>query len=282
MTATAPVWALVDDAGLFPPTALPMDAALARHRNDVRRAHPLHTNRFLCPASRISELASLLGPQEPIRLGLICDTGSDGLGMALAAVMADRRLDLAVVEFPLAAADEADPVAALAAVLERTPETIPLFVEPAAMEQADIFVAALAAVGGRPAGLKVRCGGVRADLFPSVETLAHVLSVVAAARVPMKATAGLHRAVRYRDPDTGFTHHGFVNLLAGVIGAVSGADEAAVARTLREQDPDRLAGIVATAEPDVLTVARAVFTSYGSCSTSTPLAEIGALGLRAG
>ena len=37
---------LVDDAGLFPPTSLDMDKALARHRSV---SHPMLTGRFLVP-----------------------------------------------------------------------------------------------------------------------------------------------------------------------------------------------------------------------------------------
>src|SRR5690606_33764972 len=49
---------LVDDAGLFPPTSLAMADALARHRRDQAAGSPVLTHRFLCPASRITELRS--------------------------------------------------------------------------------------------------------------------------------------------------------------------------------------------------------------------------------
>lgn len=51
---------LVDDAGLFPPAALPMHEALARFRASTS---PMLSSRFLCPADRVDELASCLdGP----------------------------------------------------------------------------------------------------------------------------------------------------------------------------------------------------------------------------
>jgi hypothetical protein len=51
---------LVDDAGLFPPTSLPMAEALFRHRSV---SHPLLTGRFLVPGDRLAELSALLdGP----------------------------------------------------------------------------------------------------------------------------------------------------------------------------------------------------------------------------
>src|SRR5439155_19860364 len=80
--------ALVDDAGLFPPESLPMAEALARHRADEAAGYPMLSHRFLCPASRIGELraewAGLAGdrPDGPLRLGVILDTGLDGLDAA--------------------------------------------------------------------------------------------------------------------------------------------------------------------------------------------------------
>jgi len=60
-TQVSPLLAgLVDDAGLFPPSWLPMDAALARHR---ATSHPMLSGRFLCPGNRVEELlANLDGP----------------------------------------------------------------------------------------------------------------------------------------------------------------------------------------------------------------------------
>jgi hypothetical protein len=48
--------ALVDDAGLFPPTSLHMDEALKRNRRDLERGSEVLTHRFLCPASRLERL----------------------------------------------------------------------------------------------------------------------------------------------------------------------------------------------------------------------------------
>jgi hypothetical protein len=59
---------LVDDAGLFPPSWLPMDEALARHR---RSDSPMLTGRFLLPADRVVELEAIL--DGPIDVHLIGD-----------------------------------------------------------------------------------------------------------------------------------------------------------------------------------------------------------------
>ena len=59
---------LVDDAGLFPPSWLPMDEALARHR---RSDSPMLTGRFLLPGDRVEELLAIL--DGPIEVHLIGD-----------------------------------------------------------------------------------------------------------------------------------------------------------------------------------------------------------------
>ncbi|WP_211658706.1 hypothetical protein [Phytoactinopolyspora halophila] len=271
--------ALVDDAGLFPPTALDMPDAVARHRADLGAASPVLTHRFLCPVSRITELREALAGTDHFDVGLIADSGADGLADAVAQVAADERLALAGVEFPLARTGHGDPGAALGAALTAVSEAgvadeVPLFVEPVSWNDVPILVEAIAAgAQGRPVGVKLRCGGVRAELFPSPEQLA--LALVAAARtgVMVKATAGLHHAVRHTDASTGFVHHGYVNVLVATVDAVLGADADVVARTLRMDDASQLIRRVKDVDDEAAERARAILVSYGSCSTSTPLAE---------
>jgi hypothetical protein len=61
---------LVDDAGLFPPTWLPMSDALERHRSS---RHPMLSGRFLCPGDRVPELLDELGHDEQLEVHLIGD-----------------------------------------------------------------------------------------------------------------------------------------------------------------------------------------------------------------
>src|SRR5688500_3949482 len=100
--------ALVDDAGLFPPERLAMADAVARHRADAARGHPVLPLRFLCPASRLHELAGQLGEDEAIRVGVVVDTDLDRL------LGVDARLDIETVEVPLPQERPAEAVAPLA------------------------------------------------------------------------------------------------------------------------------------------------------------------------
>lgn len=263
---------LVDDAGLFPPERLPMAAAVERHRADARRGHPVLSHRFLCPASQVGALRAQLRHADALRLGVIVDTGVDGVAPAAAAT-SDDRLSLETVEIPLPADQVADAAEQLAPRLTAVEARV--FAE---IPRVPGWRAALDVLADHGVGAKVRCGGVRADLFPSVAELAAFVSAAAALGVPFKATAGLHHAVRHRDPRTGFEHHGFLNLLLAVCRAVDGAPPDDIAAVLATDDATALAEESRAVTTATAQRARQLLVAYGSCSTSEPIDDL--VGLR--
>ena len=282
--------ALVDDAGLFPPESLPMADALARHRADEAAGYPMLSHRFLCPASRLAELrtewARAGTAPGGLRLGVILDTGLDGLDAARAEVAADAALALEMLEVPAPSPDAVD--AALealagfepAAYLEgpRNPDWVKAVANAAdGAAGRDLANAAGGAAGLR--GAKVRCGGAKAELFPSPEELATFICVCFEHGVPFKATAGLHGAVRHRDEQTGFVHHGFLNLVVAAARAAAGAPVDQVAAVLASTDGAALADEARAVSGRELSAARLLFRAYGSCSTTEPREEAAALGL---
>jgi hypothetical protein len=270
--------ALVDDAGLFPPASLPMADALARHRADDAAGRLMLTGRFLCPASRLGELHEEWARQageraEPLRLGVILDTGLDGLDAAGAEIASEPRLALEMVEVPASTED------GVAAVLEAL-----VGFEHAAFLEGPRSPEWVKTVGAwsRPGGLrgaKVRCGGARAELFPTPEELAAFVCACFEHGVPFKATAGLHSAVRHRDEDTGFVHHGFLNLVLAAVRAASRAPVDEVAAVLASTDTEALVAGARAVSGRELVASRGLFRAYGSCSTSEPVEEATRLGL---
>lgn len=268
--------ALVDDAGLFPPTSLPMDRAVERHRADAEADAAMHTHRFLVPASRVGEVRRLLREGEVFALGLIADRGAENLAAAGAEVAADPRLRLALVEAPLAAfgEEEAPALQALLAELKDVPDHVPLYAEPVGRARPGPLLTELTRrAGARPLGAKLRCGGVRADLFPSTGEVAAFVTACVAAGVPFKATAGLHEAVRHTSATTGFTHHGYLNLLLATVVAASGGDRHAVRDVLETEDAAELVGLAERLTAEEAAAARRALVSYGSCSTAAPVRE---------
>jgi hypothetical protein len=266
--------ALVDDAGLFPPESLPMGVALARHRADESAASPMLSHRFLCPASRLGELRAL--SDGPLRLSVILDTGLGGLAAARAEVAEDPRLTLEMIEVPAPTEDAV--AAALEALVGFEPAA---FLEGPRSPQWVKSLATWRRPGGQR-GAKVRCGGARAELFPSPEELAAFVCACFENGVPFKATAGLHGAVRHRDEHTGFTHHGYLNLLLAAVRAASGSTVDEVAEVLSSTDGQALAAEARAVEGRTLVLARGIFRAYGSCSTGEPQEEAARLGLLGG
>ncbi len=245
--------ALVDDAGLFPPTSLHMDEALARNRRDLERGNPVLTHRFLCPASRIDRLRAK--DYRPRRIGLIVDTPE---------LPPFDDLPVDIVEMPL---PDGETVEALAQRL-RLPDGVRLFAEvPPRRIGMDV---------PDGAGLKVRCGGLTADAFPAAEQLGMFIRSCVERDVPFKATAGLHHAVRHFDPSLGVDRHGFLNLLLAVCEAAEGRDPAPV---LRSTDVGHLVRLAHAVSEETAKRARRLLVSYGSCNTSTPAEDLQALGL---
>ena len=135
---------------------------------------------------------------------------------------------------------------------------------------------ALDVLAGAGRGAKLRTGGLTAELFPSDAELAAFIVACRDRAVPFKCTAGLHHAVRYTDPATGFRHHGVLNILVATARAVP---VGRVEEALAELRPDALAAEAAAIAPATATAARALFASYGSCSVDEPVADLRGLGL---
>ncbi|MBO0840400.1 MAG: hypothetical protein J2O49_06245 [Sciscionella sp.] len=230
---------------------------------------------FLCPASRLPELITELNrakPGNPVPLSLVIDTGLGGVPKAVSIVESRTELlDLRMIEMP--APSDVDEVW-LERVAEFVPEDVTRVVEP--RRGGAQWLDSIRLVAERGCQPKIRCGGLRAENFPTVDEVADFVSVVTGSGVAFKATAGLHNAVRHTDADTGFTHHGFLNLLVATARAISGGD---VAGAIAETDGAALAGaLAALSEADAKAV-RAVFASYGSCSLAEPVTDLEALEL---
>jgi hypothetical protein len=103
--------------------------------------------------------------------------------------------------------------------------------------------------------------------------VAAFVTACVAAGVPFKATAGLHEAVRHTSATTGFTHHGYLNLLLATAVAASGGDRHAVRDVLETEDAAELVCLAERLTAEEAAAARRALVSYGSCSTAAPVRE---------
>ncbi|MFD8786273.1 hypothetical protein [Kitasatospora sp. NPDC059599] len=280
---------LFDDAAVFPPGNLPVAEAVPAHRVHRAAWYAEAVGPLLCGAGRLGELAAAVaagpavtaaaggsagagGPAgagvAPLRVGLVLPGGSAELAGALAAA---APFGLAGVE--LATRDAAEAVAALDRLL---PPDVPAAVElPRELLRGDDLDAVLDVLVDSPYRAKFRTGGLVAEAFPDEAELAAFLTGCAQRGLPYKCTAGLHNAVRHTDPETGFEHHGFLNVLL----AAQETDPAAAVAVLAERDGEALAKAVHALTDRQVTVIRNSFTAFGTCSIAEPLGDLAALGL---
>jgi hypothetical protein len=267
---------LIDDAAVFPPGSAPLPDAVAAHRQHRAGWYGNIVGPLLIPASTLAALPPLLGDDERIDVGVIGDVPLSQL--AALCEGADARIRVRQVEAAVAKRGE-DPqpgIERLLAIAERWPQTDVYAEIPLAWGLlAALDRVATARTGGAPVAAKFRTGGLAAELFPTPVELAAVICACRDRQLPFKLTAGLHHAVRHTDPATGFTHHGFLNVLIAAAAATSGAEVAKVAELLAATDPAPLIE-TARARRDQK---RPLWIGFGSCSIIEPLADLVSLGL---
>jgi hypothetical protein len=266
---------LIDDASLFPPGSAPVPRAVADHLALRESEYSGVLGPMLCQASRLAELITELAkvkPATPVALSLVCDTGLGGVPKALSIIEGRQELlSLRMVEMP--APSDVDDIW-LERVSEFVPEDVIRVVEP--RRGGDGWLEGIRRVAEHGCWPKLRCGGQTAESFPPVDVVSDFLAVASTLDVPFKAIAGLHSAVRRTDEETGFIHHGFLNLLVATARSLSGQD---VRAALGSTDEAALADEARSLSEDAANAVRGVFASYGSCSLEDPVTDLEGLGL---
>ncbi|MEV0728750.1 hypothetical protein [Polymorphospora sp. NPDC050346] len=267
---------LVDDAAVFPPGSATLPDAVTAHHRHRGGWYASLVGPLLVPASDLGNVPALLAADERLEIGVVADVPLEKLPAAVAG--ADPRLAVRQVEAAVAKRSQ-DPQPGLQALLAMRQDwpDVPVYAEVpltwGLLAALDTLAAARA--DGVPVAAKFRTGGLAAELFPTPVELAAVVCACRDRRLPFKLTAGLHHALRHTDPETGFTHHGFLNVLAGTLAAERGAEVAEVAELLAATDP------VPLIEPARASRAadRPLWIGFGSCSILEPLTDLIRLGL---
>ncbi|MBV1853491.1 hypothetical protein [Catellatospora tritici] len=271
--STPPLLAqLLDDAAVFPPGSATLPDAVSAHRVHRTAWYAGLVGPLLVPASQLGQLAPLLSKGEALAVGVI---GDGPLADCFAVPPAGVRV--VQVEAAMARRGE-DPLPTLAAFTALLREhdlrgfaEIPL----AWGLLAALDALAEARAGGLDVSAKFRTGGLAAELFPTPMELAAVIIACHERQLPFKLTAGLHHAIRHTDPETGFTHHGFLNVLAAACAAADGMEVAEVAGLLATTQPLTLIEAVRTRRSRP----RPLWCGFGTCSIPEPLADLQKLGL---
>ena len=281
----------IDYAGLFPPAGLGMSPAVQNYIRYRAGVDAWALGRFVVPATRLAELeksaADVSAPGEHARLQLSVLVGPDVSGdLARIAAFQSRQAGLERITVDMIET-KAETSSIIQDTMHQVPPRLPVFFElPIEKDPADLLAAVVAA----SAGAKVRTGGVTREAFPSTANLARFIRACVQARVPFKATAGLHHALRaeyrltYEENSAEARMFGFINLFLATALARDGLAEPDIRGILEESSPDafRLENGAITwrdcrLDQKALERSRETMVSFGSCSFTEPITELQSL-----
>lgn len=270
---------LIDYAGLYPPAALDMQAAVRNYIEYCAGARSPLLGRFIVDLARVADLRGAAGSAlARMRISLIAPPN-------LQPAQLDELRELRVESLEIKSADPAT----IARLRQQLPPTLECYFEIPFDPLPANAVAALVRAGARA---KLRMGGVTGDSFPRAAAVVSILSALAEHRVPFKATAGLHHPIRschrltYATDSPSSTMHGFANLLCAAAILYFGGRPADAEAVLCEENqqtfrvaPECIGWRTLEWSADQLHEVRSrFFLSFGSCSFSEPIQDLEALG----
>lgn len=277
---------IVDYAGLFPPAKLSLEKAIANYARYCQTQNHWLLGRFVIPLSRLAELKTLIADiasentiTNPWLLSVILSENWESELKQIQTFNYSNKLAIASIEFkPL-------PPEEIARAILHLPKKIESFFEIPLSENLEPYLAVLK---GTKAAAKIRTGGLNQEAFPRPERLCQFIFASKAAKVPFKATAGLHHPlpgkyfVSYEPNSLATSMQGFLNLsilTALVYGQKLTQKEAL--QVLQESSPngfqfrdDSISWQDLCLNLSELKQGRYFFRSFGSCSLQEPLDEL--------
>jgi hypothetical protein len=284
MTAPAFLRSFVDDAAIFPPASIDLSQAVVEHRAHRASEYADVVGGFLVSDVKLADLAHAVSGPESLAVNLVVTGGAGAIEPAVTWLARSEGLDLHAVEFALRDEDDlahnARRLVQVVDSLEEVLDDVTVFAEPPMLRGTPShgWLSALDELAAREINLKFRTGGVSEDLFPTSGALATCIESALDRELPFKCTAGMHHAVRHDDPDTGVTHHGFLNVLLATRASLDGQSQEEVAAVLEDIDGPALASRL-WSDPDRAARTRRWFTSFGSCSVLDAHEDLVELGL---
>lgn len=224
--------------------------------------------RLRCPVSLVADLRLALDAHAPdqdaVAVGLVSDTGLDGLVEGIRLVDDDPRLEVGFFEFPLRSTDD------LNETIERLPAIegfvdVPLTVE---------WQAAVVALADSPYGVALPTSGTAPGSVLADAQMARYVEACVTDEVPFICSAGVDAVVRTTDPGSGLEQHGILNLLLATQAATQGATPAQLLRVVSERDEETLLRIARDLDDTEASVARSFLISVGTVRTGTLMRDL--------
>ena len=314
---------VIDYAGLFPPADLSLDTSIQKYSKYRQSDDAWMLSRYIIPASRLEELEpyhdNLFADGEPYKfsvLGKRAETISgyyEGLKNIVRSIeefhnehgkaVTTDVLELKLPREAVFANDEE----LLAEIYAKTADLVgkqQMFPTEVFFEgifdknwekEISLILEAMAhhnvaSQFGKKikAGFKLRCGGVEASMFPSVEQVAFTLNTVREQNIALKCTAGLHHPIRHYNHSVKTKMYGFFNIFGGaMLGYAHDFSDDKMQEIVREEDAEHFSFTdtgfrwkdyeISTQE--IKELREVAVTSFGSCSFDEPREDLQKLGL---
>jgi hypothetical protein len=240
---------LIDYAGLFPPADLPLNKAINEYFEQLKSEHSAMLSRFIIPISKLNDLDDfipLFNSIRPLRLSVLGGGGKTDdeylskINQNIANINDYRekhgdKIQIDVIECKMATnSPTRSTIQEATTLLNKNGLThyheftelpyvgINYSTNEDESSWDEIIVPTVELISEMEgAGVKLRCGGVVKEAFPSIEQVAAMIQTCVLAKSPMKFTAGLHHPIRhFADEYDGFMH-GFVNTFSAGIFATT-------------------------------------------------------------
>ncbi len=266
----------IDYAGLFPPSKLPMEKAVANYIEYMTCHDSWMLSRFICPASKLTGFSKLYS--ETVKSGKQCQVsalgkkaggGKEFLDSFQEDMLAIKQIQESATDRTVVDAFEVclppemcSNVDELKTVLtsvsnndmfqDSQSSQISIYFESVLdsswKNEISSVVGAIANnnnlsiewldSGLSPAmGFKFRCGGVTAKQFPSVEQVTYSIKMCVEHSVALKLTAGLHHPFRHFNKSVDTKMHGFVNIfIAVLLCVVHNVDESTLSEVISDEN----------------------------------------------
>ena len=279
----------IDYAGLFPPAALTMGAAVENYLAYRGGAQASMLGRFVVPAARLGELASAFEERDARGIRASAVLGADFAADLDSARRFNSRLAARSIAIDSVEA-KADRPQGIYELASRAAPAFETFAELPLGGELELLVAAVREAGIRA---KVRTGGLTNEMFPPPGDVVRFMRACLDAGVPFKATAGLHHAVTgtyaltYAPDSPRGRMFGFLNVLLAAAFMAGGMSNEDAALLLEERDPSSFTFTIGGASwrdhrVDSRTVAsthKESVRAVGSCSFHEPVDELRSMAL---
>jgi len=313
---------IIDYAGLFPPAELSLDTAIQNYSKYRKSDESWMLSRFIIPASRLQELEpygdTLFQDGEPFAfsvLGKGTETVSEFTEHlkevveqveAFHGIHGDRvTTEVLEIKLPKEAVFANDTELLIdiygetSKILDQSPLTPNYIFFEGYFEEnwkKDIRLV-LEAIRShnqefegdiiREIAFKLRCGGVKAHMFPSVDEIAFTLNTARENDVAIKATAGLHHPIRHYSDSVQAKMHGFFNVFGGgMLAYAHDFTKEELNEVLSEEDPEHFIfedehfrwKKYRVSNDEIKWLRKTALTSFGSCSFDEPREDLRKLG----